>query len=224
MMRFFILLFFITMPVFADDVLRGQVAEEIEPVYALHLGVASPAKIEDVQKWALETAADAFAGMIYGWEFEYEPGERARGISENLELKPRGQVDSGDVRLTVTDASVEDNVLYIWSDYSLSGDQKSRVDAWKSNISIGVNATGYSPLHGPSGTTERKMIKIAALHDAARSAIRAYLRAYIKNRPRITKGYISLSSFPIYKMFSGQWSATARFRLEVTEVVPFAVY
>jgi hypothetical protein len=98
------------------------------------------------------------------------------------------------------------------------------MSAWKASNTIGVNATGYASLQGDAGTNERKMIKFSALEDAAKKAIRAYLRSNNKNRPSTTKGYISLAQFPAFHIANGKWAANARFRLQLTSVTPFSVY
>jgi hypothetical protein len=214
----------LAVPAFSQDVLRGEISGEMEPVYAVFLGLPSPLDNATAVLWALEDSAAAFSGMIYGWAFEYEPGERARNISENIELRPLGTIQSGDERLKVSDARVKNDMFYMWSDYELSSEQAYRIAAWNSQNTIGVNATGYAPLQGKPGITERKEIKFSALEEAACQSIRSQLRTRVKNRPRIIKGNIALSHFPLYRIVEGKWAATARFRLEVTEVVPFSVY
>jgi hypothetical protein len=67
-------------------------------------------------------------------------------------------------------------------------------------------------------------IRRAGLEDAARAAIRAMLRGSERNRPKEATGVISLAAFPQYWMDSGRWAASARFRVQVTGIVPFAAY
>jgi hypothetical protein len=67
-------------------------------------------------------------------------------------------------------------------------------------------------------------IKKASLEDAARAAIRAMLRSQERNRPKEVTGYISLASFPYYFMDAGHWACSARFRVQINEIVPFAAY
>jgi hypothetical protein len=50
------------------------------------------------------------------------------------------------------------------------------------------------------------------------------LRSSERNRPKAAEGFISLADFPTFWMDAGQWAASARFRVHVTEVVPFAAY
>ncbi|MDR2481537.1 MAG: hypothetical protein LBD07_04505 [Spirochaetaceae bacterium] len=206
------------------EVLRGEVSVELEPVYLLHLGISSPLDKKTADLWALEDSATAFSGMIYGWIFEYEPGERVREISEYISLTPLGRIEMKDDRLRITNASVENEVLYTWCDYNLSGEQQFRMTAWNAAGTKKIKAMGFAPLQGKDGVTDRKMVKEAALEDALKKAIRAELRATQKNRPRMVRGYIALSEFPLYRIFHGNWAAQASFRLRVTEIIPYAAY
>jgi hypothetical protein len=62
------------------------------------------------------------------------------------------------------------------------------------------------------------------MEDAARAAVREMLRGSERNRPKEAVGYISLESFPYYFMDAGRWQCSARFRVEIKEIVPFAAY
>jgi hypothetical protein len=206
---------------FAEE-LRGEVSVEMEPVYALFLGVPYPLDGDTASRWAREDAAAAFSGMIYGWAFVYEPG--ARGASESLALEARGGIQPGDPALTVTDTDERDGVLYMAADFSLDYARQNRMRQWRSAAVSVVQATGYGPLQGWAGVTDRRQIKGTALQDAMKKAIRQKVRLTERNRPRAVTGLIALSKFPLYRMNNGQWAAAAEFRIEVTGIIPFAVY
>jgi hypothetical protein len=73
----------------------------------------------------------------------------------------------------------------------------------------------------PAGWLE---IKKAALEDAARAAVRAMLQGSERNRPKEARGFISLQGFPTYWVDAGRWACSARFYVEIREIVPFAAY
>jgi hypothetical protein len=202
--------------------LRGEVSVEVEPVYALFLGAPYPLDGETASRWAREDVAAAFSGMIYGWNFVYEPGERARGAAESLELEARGGIRPDDPALVVTDTDERDGVFYMTADYSLDYARKNRMRQWQS--SPVVQAAGYGPLQGWAGVTDRRQIKETALQDAMKKAVRQKLRLTERNRPRAATGLIALSKFPLYRMNNGQWTAAAEFRIEIMEITPFAAY
>ncbi|MDR2468278.1 MAG: hypothetical protein LBD22_04875 [Spirochaetaceae bacterium] len=207
-----------------QEILRGEIAVELEPVYLIDLGINSPLDTETASNWALEDTATAFSGMIYGWNFEYEPGERARQLGERLNLQPIGTVKADDARIKISDVSILDNVYYLWCDYHLAADQQNRLRAWNSAQTKGIKAMGHAPLTGPAGTSARTMIKAAALEDAIKQALRAELRSTERNRPRFVRGSIALAAFPLYRIFRGNWAAQASFRIRIDELVPYAVY
>jgi hypothetical protein len=222
-------------PLFSQDVLRGEVSEELEPLYALFLGVSSPISAKTAALWALEDSALAFSGMIYGWDFEYSPGEVGRGRVEYLDLKPlplannntsetSAAIRAGDPRLRVTDTRIEDGVFFIFCDYRLSDEQRARLLARKSADVLRLSAVGYAPLHGVAGTKTRCGIKFSALCDAMKRAIRGHLRLSLKNRPALVRGSIALESFPIYRIENGHWQATTRLVLRIKDVEPYSTY
>jgi hypothetical protein len=169
--------------------------------------------------------------MIYGWSFSYETGERARRTAEDFDLEPLGTVAFGDAGLFVTDANIRDSRFSVWADYRLTESQKRRMGMWRAGGVRNLQAAGYAPLSaGPEASADTAepsnwiTMKSAALEDAARTGIRAMLRSGERNRPKEARGFIALAEFPRYYIDAGQWAVSARFRVEITEIVPFAAY
>jgi hypothetical protein len=225
------LLFFLYFSLFAQGhdtgnmpyVIRGEIYVDLEPIYAGQVDPEYPLSIPTAGKRALAEAAIYFSAMIYGWSFNYDVGEKARRIEENLELTPRGVINEGDPRLSVTDVEVKDSKLVIWADYQLTDLQQSRMQAWRSGMIRNAQGIGY----GPSSIDEYPgwlQLKKTALEDAARAALKAMLRGSERNRPKEVTGFISLASFPRFYIDSGRWTASARFRVQITEIIPFAAY
>jgi hypothetical protein len=208
----------------AQEVLRGEVSIELEPVYGGFIDEEYPLDADTVRRRALEEAAMFYSAMIYGWSFHYDIGEKARGIAEELELTPLGQIPFGDPGLRATDAEVRDLRLRLWTDYQLTGVQQRRMQMWRSGTIRNAQAVGYGPLGGPKQTSGWMAIRRAGLEDAARAAIRGLLRGSERNRPKEAAGFICLTEFPRYFMDGGRWAAAARFRVEITKIIPFAVY
>jgi hypothetical protein len=173
----------------------------------------------------LQEAALYFSGMIYGWSFHYDIGERARGITEDFDVfEPMGEIRWGDPRLSVTEVEGRDTQLRVWADYRLSEVQQKRMHVWRTGIIRSAQGMGYWPVTGPAPDSGWLDIRNAVLKDAARAAVRAMLRGGERNRPKEATGFISLASFPRFFMDSGQWVASARFRVQINEIIPFAVY
>jgi len=204
-------------------VIRGEIFVDFEDLYAGHVDPEYPLDVEAAGLRALEEAAIFYSAMIYGWSFFYEPGERARRISENLEMEPIAVINFGDPALRVTDTEIMDMRLKIWTDYHLDDAQQRRMQKWRTGVIRNAQAIGYGPSvleEYPGWLTVRK----TALEDAARIALRTALRGSERNRPKEVKGFISLASFPRYFIDSGRWTVSARFRVQITEIIPFAAY
>jgi len=204
-------------------VLRGEVTVELEPMYAGHIDEEYPLSIPAASRRALEEAALFFSAMIHGWTFNYEIGEKARKIDEELELEPNGEIKFGDPALVVTETELRDMQLKIWADYHLSETAQKRYHVWRTGMIRNAQAIGYAPSflkEYPGWIGVRKL----ALEDSARAALRAMLRGSERNRPKHATGLISLASFPRYYMDGGRWAVFAKFRVQVTEIIPFAAY
>jgi hypothetical protein len=172
-----------------------------------------------------------YSAMIYGWSFNYEIGERARGIAEDFELTPLGAIPFGDPGLQATDAEVREARLCLWTDYRMTEFQQRRVRMWRSGTVRNIQALGQGPLDGlrpseggPEGTAAWLAVKQAALEDAARVGIRTMLQGMERNRPKEARGYVALAEFPVFGMDSGCRIVSARFRVELTELQPFAAH
>jgi len=225
------LLFFALFSLFAQGhdtgnmpyVIRGEIFVDLEPIYAGHVDTEYPLSIPTAGKRALAEAAIYFSAMIYGWSFNYDVGEKARRIEEKLELSPKGEIREGDPRLSVTDVEVSDSKLKIWADYQLTDLQQSRMQTWRSGMIRNAQGLGY----GPSSIDEYPgwlQLKKTALEDAARAALKTMLRGSERNRPKEVTGFISLASFPRFFIDSGRWAVSARFRVQITEIIPYAAY
>jgi hypothetical protein len=224
---FFLLpiIFFISIQaVFAQEVLRGEVIVELEPVYGSFVDENYPLDNDTAYRRALEEAALFFSAQIYGWSFNYDIGERARGIAEEFELKDLGSIQWGDLRLKVTHAAFENFQLHAWMDYRPTENQLKRIRSWRAGLTRTAQAVGFGPLGGPAEVSGWFAIKKTALEDAARAAVREMLRGSERNRPKEVRGLICLQTFPRYFMDSGRWACSARFLVDVQEIVPFAAY
>ncbi|MDR0497389.1 MAG: hypothetical protein LBH42_07230 [Treponema sp.] len=208
----------------AQEVLRGEVRIELEPIYGVHVDEQYPLENEMAYRRALEISAMFFSAQVYGWSFHYDIGERARGIAEEFELTPLGEIRWGDPGLFVTHARFDNRILSAWMDYRPTDAQRRRLEMWKKGNVRPAQAIGYGPLGGPVEISDWLSIRKTALEDSARAAVRAMLQGSERNRPKEAKGFISLESFPAYWMDAGRWAARARFKVEITEITPFVVY
>ena len=228
----FVFLLFTAVPQFSQDhehgsnpeTIRGEVWIELEPMYGPYVDEHYPLDMTAASRRALEESALFFSAMIYGWSFDYEIGERARRMSENMELTQVASIPFGDPGLRVTDMEIRDFRVRMWADYHLSEAQQRRLAIWRTGNIRNAQAVGYYSMGGPEGMAGWLAVRKAALEDAARAAVRAMLQGSERNRPKEARGFISLASFPNFFIDSGRWAASARFRVQITEIVPFSAY
>ena len=212
-------------PGYYPDTMRGEVWVELEPIYGDRADREYPVSTETAARRALREAALYYSAMIYGWSFHYDIGEKARGIAEDFDVfEPMGEIRWGDPRMVVTEVENRGTVIRIWTDYRLNESQEKRIQLWRNGTVRNAQGTGYCSIAGPAPDSEWLDIRHAVLKDAARAAVREMLRSTERNRPKEASGVISLVSFPRFFMSSGQWTATARFRVQINEIVPFAAY
>jgi len=207
-----------------SEALRGEVWIELEPILGMNTDAQYPLDFETASRRALEEAAVYYSAIIYGWTFHYDIGERARRIPEEFHFTPVSSIPFGDPGLRVASVEVRDMRVRLWTDYYMSEAQQRRLRLWQQGSKLSMQGLGYGPLGGPADESGWMAIKMAALEDAARAALRAALRASERNRPKEVTGYISLASFPRYFFSEGRWAASARFKVEISEIVPFAAY
>ncbi|MCL1994105.1 MAG: hypothetical protein FWG66_14255 [Spirochaetes bacterium] len=209
---------------FSPQTLRGEVWVELQPILGWHVDESFPLDMPTAGRRALEEAAMLFSAMIYGWSFHYEVGERARQLEEHFELLPVASITFGDPAFRVTEVEHRDTQFRMWADYHLSEAQMRRMRIWQAGSVRHAQARGYYPFAGERGTVSWLELRKAALEDAARVATRAILQGSERNRPREAHGFISLASFPYFFVDRGTQSVSARFRVHITEIVPFAVH
>lgn len=208
----------------AESVLRGQVRIELEPVRFTQLEDVYIPDADTVRIQALEEAALHFSAIIYGWHFDYEIGERARSIPELFELNPLGRIEFGDPRMRVSDVSIDDMVFSLWCEYRPDEVQLRHLAAWDAGRNRTIQAYGTGSMYTTADPEFWVAGKQAALEDAARAAVRSLLQGTERNRPKESRGRIALVSFPRYFFDAGRWAVSARFMIEITEIVPFAAY
>jgi hypothetical protein len=54
--------------------------------------------------------------------------------------------------------------------------------------------------------------------------VRAILQGGERNRPKEVRGFIALAAFPVFGLDAGRWLVSAHFRVDITEIIPFAAY
>ena len=199
------------------ETLRGMVTVETEPVWTGRESGAYPLTMTEAREAALSGAALYFAGMIYGWDFEYDPAGRLRGGPEHFDWQPAGTIPAEPPLVPDMPGFERDgSLLRLWVDYEPGPAETGRRNAWKTGQLRTLTARGRAGLDG----TEPQAAA-AALQDAARNAVRSLARGAERELPRTIRGRMALAGFPVVTIAHGEWAALARFYIDIGEIEPF---
>jgi hypothetical protein len=166
----------------------------------------------------LEEGRVVFSAMVYGYTFVYTPSDAARKVEELFELTPVAEVPWGSARLAVGETMVESRRLFSRLSYTLSAAEAQRRASWASSAIPQSTGSGEGSLFG--GYTE----KLTALRNAMKEAVREHLRTRILNKPREIRGDLVLWEDPQTIVRAGVYTATAKVKLRVREVVPYRIF
>jgi hypothetical protein len=190
---------------------------ELEPLVRIGPG-PYPIPASEAKKNVLELGRVLVSGMVYGWNFTYIPGDKARRVEESFQLAPIAQVQWGNPRLQVTETEVTDTRLWARVAYSLDQDESHRRAAWESNIAAESTGQGIGALQlGDEGRTK-------SLEAAIRDAIRRGLDTRYLNKPREITGELVLWTDPVVITRSGSFLTTATIKLLVRDIVPYRIF
>ena len=124
----------------------------------------------------------------------------------------------GDSRLSVVETSAENNRLFALIRYAPEEHQLRWLRMMNSNIYPRAAGRGRASLFG--GPVE----KYTAMQEAAKEAIRAYLRARVFNKPREVRGKLVFSETPHVIIDAGEYVASIRIRIDIDEIIPYGMY
>jgi hypothetical protein len=190
---------------------------ELEPLVRID-PARYPLPVDVAEKDILELGRVLFSGMIYGWTFTYNPGDKARNVTETFTLTPVAQVAWGNPRLRVTETEVSDARLWARIAYSLDDEESLRRSSWDSNTALLSTGSGSeSVMVGPGG-------REASLRAAIRDAIRRSLDTRWVNKPRQVDGAVVLWEDPVTIVGSGTYTTQAKIKLMVRELVPYRIF
>jgi hypothetical protein len=175
-----------------------------------------PDLIADTEARLAAEAAWVFAAMVWGFEFEYTPSDRARGVAERFVLGAAGSVAPGDPRLKLGESRSEGMALRAYADYlpdEAAALAMRQYDSW-----VRSQGSGRAAPLGAEGA------RLKAAEDAIRDAIRSAARDVSANKPRLVSGRVVLERPPSIVPATGGYSATVAIRVEITDVLPYVVF
>ncbi len=200
----------------SEPLLRAEFRVELQPVSPF--GDPDPLELEAAARLLLDEATWVYAGMVWGFRYEYEPYDRTRGIAERFVLSPLGAIPKGDPRLVPGAARRAGGELAAYVEYRPLPVEAALLGSYAKEPWERSQAEGAAKLsRGWAGRRE-------ALEDALREAVRAHLRSIEPNKPRRSTGRVVLERPPRIVVREGSYLAQVRARVDVQELAPYVVY
>jgi hypothetical protein len=179
---------------------------------------AWPLSDADASRRVLSEAAFVFGGIIDGFEFEWTPAERARGIAEKFILRALSAIADGDPRLLPGEATRTFERMSAWVEWRPDAADRLALEASRSARWKSAQGKGDSDrMRGYAGRRE-------AYEAAIKAGIEAHMRTVEANRPRLVRGRVVFAAIPLMGIVEGAYSVQARLRIEVTEVLRYSIF
>lgn len=224
-----------------DLVLRAEFPADLirPPSPAGFSGVVDPSfsptvPVGEAARAILEEARWVFGAMVWGFEFSYTPSDRARAIGERFELRPRLAPVWGSRDFRFGKPRLEGSVVIAPVEWNLDPSARAEHQAWRGSRYASGQGLGYarfdleadpSEAAGDGGPLPQPVAaRRAAMADAARAALRAYLSGVVHNKPREVRGAFALAEVPRMSLREGRWIAQVRVRIRVDEILAYGGY
>lgn len=182
----------------------------------------------------LEEARWVFGAMVWGFDFSYTPSDRARAIEERFELRPRLAPAWGSRDFRFGEPRLEGSVVIAPVEWNLDPAARAEYQAWRGSRYPSGQGLGYARFDlqpnsaeaaGDGGPLPQPVAaRRAAMADAARAALRAYLTGVVHNKPREVRGAFALAEVPRMSLREGRWIAQVRVRIRVDEIIGYGGY
>lgn len=200
----------------ADAFVEVEAWSEFDPIVAD--GSERPIPREVVLERLLNEIQFTVSGMVYGYRFEYVPGDSSRGVAESFTLEPFASIVRGDRALTVYQTWVDGDRLVARVGYEVHPEQMAWFEGWHSGATARSTGTGTSSLFlGPSKKTD-------AVSDAVRDAVRQHVREQVFNRPLRITGAALLADDPLFSVYHGNYQATVDVLLQIDDIEAYTTY
>jgi hypothetical protein len=198
------------------QVLRAEFWADREPVPSAD--DPWPVTPEIARRRILDEAAWVYSGVVYGFDYEYTPYDKARGLEERFTLAALGSISPEALVLKPGAKALSDYDIRVYVEYGPDEGQAAQMESYRRDPWKGSQGIGKADvLQGIAGRDE-------AYRDALRAAVRAFLQGLEPNKPRQAKGRVVFERIPSLKVSGGYYVVQARVRVMVEEVLPYRLY
>lgn len=218
----FFFLFAIFFPVLAQEVSQERTVR-----FALWAQTEIFPGVEQPQENAIslpvqkikEVAPFLLSGLVYGWNFEYVPYDKARGVAEFFDFAAVRELSDEEISSVQYEKPwIEDSRLFCWVTYRRSEAQVHLYKSWQSIMHPRIKGTGYADLsEGFAGIQK-------ACAEALKSAVREYERKWIKSKPKEVSGTVFMCAEPKIGIDAGRYKVTLDFFMEKNKIIEYKTF
>ena len=147
-------------------------------------------------------------GMVYGWEFDYTPSDKLRGVSEYFEVKEIRSFEAESKKIHYEQPWFDQSKVHCWANFERD---EGMVQSWKQWADIRnprIMGLGSGKIYrGFEGIQE-------AAQNALKDAVRTYYRKVLRNKPKQITGRVLINKIPAILINSGEYQLQLDFFLE----------
>lgn len=169
-------------------------------------------KIKEVAPFMVE-------GMVYGWQFDYTPSDKARGVKEYFEMTPINTLSEAEkASINFAKPWIENDRLSAWVEYRRTEAQQHLYNSWKSILHPRIKSIGYAKLvEGFDGIKK-------ACEEAVKNGVREYERTQIKTKPKEIIGKVLISEPPMIGVDAGRYKILLDFFMESDRIIEYKTF
>ncbi len=147
-------------------------------------------------------------GMVYGWEFDYTPSDKLRGVSEYFEVKEIRSFEAESKKIHYEQPWFDQSKVHCWANFERDEGMVQSWNQWadvKNPRIMGIGGGKMSK--GFEGIQE-------AAQNALKDAVRTYYRKVLRNKPKQITGRVLINKIPAILINSGEYQLQLDFFLE----------
>ena len=147
-------------------------------------------------------------GMVYGWEFDYTPSDRLRGVAEYFEVKEIRSFETESKKIHYEQPWFDESKVHCWANFERDDGMVQSWNQWadvKNPRILGLGGGRVSK--GFEGIEE-------AAQNALKDAVRTYYRKILRNKPKQITGRVLINKIPAILIKSGEYQLQLDFFLE----------
>jgi hypothetical protein len=165
-----------------------------------------------------ELAPYLLTGMVYGWNYEYTPSDKLRGVSEYFECTEIHPLGDDSRNIVYKMPWIENNRMYCWVEFTRTPAMLESLNYWKSIVHPKIQGSGKGAvLDGFDGIQD-------ACRESVKNAVREYYRKEIKNKPKLIMGKVLINGVPRLAMDSGRYVVELDFFLETGRIIKYTQF